>query len=214
MNSSIQFIGLSLLAFSVLFIVSCILWRYASRYFYLPCPSWVAWILEINIPFARTHRAEIILSLANLREGMTVLDVGCGPGRLLVPAAKMVGQTGFVIGLDMQIGMIERAQKKLTALGIKNTKCIQGNISEYSLETELYDRVFISAVLGEIPDQAAALRQVYFCLKPGGLLLISEVYFDPHYQSQTKVKALAEDAGLMFESIHGNKLSYTACFSK
>jgi predicted methyltransferase len=68
--------------------------------------------------------------------------------------------------------------------------------------------------LGEIPDRAAAISQCFRVLKPGGILSISEMLPDPHYQSQATVKRLAEAVGFKLQSIQGGVCLFTANFVK
>jgi predicted methyltransferase len=64
-------------------------------------------------------------------------------------------------------------------------------------------------VLGEIPDRVAALREIYAALKPGGLLSITEVLPDPHYQSRRAVRRMAEEAGFKVEEAYSGRRSFT-----
>ena len=63
--------------------------------------------------------------------------------------------------------------------------------------------MFLCAALGEIPDRAAAVVQSYRALKPGGVLSITEMFGDPHYQSRSVVKRFAEEGGFRIQSIKG-----------
>ena len=60
-------------------------WRKASRRLHLPCPAWLSWFVELDNPFARENRAKRIIEHLAVSPGMTILDAGCGPGRLTVP---------------------------------------------------------------------------------------------------------------------------------
>jgi ubiquinone/menaquinone biosynthesis C-methylase UbiE len=77
-----------------------------------------------------------------------------------------------------------------------------------------FDVVFLCAALGEIPDRTAVLAQCYRALKPGGTLSISEMFGDPHYQSRSVVRRLAEGAGFQLRSIQGGWWLFTADFIK
>ncbi|MEO5363401.1 MAG: class I SAM-dependent methyltransferase, partial [Magnetococcus sp. DMHC-8] len=86
----------------VVIVLSCIVaillvvfpWRFASRRQNLPCPVWLRWLVELDNPFTKTNRATFIVETLQLTKGMTVLDAGCGPGRLTVPLACGVGPEG------------------------------------------------------------------------------------------------------------------------
>jgi ubiquinone/menaquinone biosynthesis C-methylase UbiE len=77
-----------------------------------------------------------------------------------------------------------------------------------------FDVVFLVTVLGEIPDRAAALAECHRVLKPGGVLSISEMFGDPHYQRKAIVRRLATAAGFRPASIEGGFWLYTANFVK
>jgi ubiquinone/menaquinone biosynthesis C-methylase UbiE len=89
-----------------------------------------------------------------------------------------------------------------------------GDATHLSVPAASVDVVFLCAVLGEIPDRAAALLQCYRALKPGGRLSITEMFGDPHYQSQTVVRRLAGEAGFRLQSIKGGWWLFTASFKK
>ena len=184
-------------------------WQLASRRFSLPCPVWLRWMVELDNPFTRTNRAAVIIDHLDPRPGMAVLDVGCGPGRLTVPLAQRVGDGGQVVAVDIQPGMLDRVREKLAAAGIENVQLIQAGIGDGPLGAERFDRAVLVTVLGEIPDRQAAMREIFDALKPGGLLAVTEVIFDPHFQRQSTVERLAKDAGFHPRATHGNRIAYT-----
>jgi ubiquinone/menaquinone biosynthesis C-methylase UbiE len=69
-------------------------------------------------------------------------------------------------------------------------------------------------VLGEIPDKQAALREIHGALKPGGILSVTELLPDPHYQPQGKVRRLAAGAGFRLQARHGTWFAFTLNFQK
>src|SRR6266487_840510 len=71
-----------------------ILWRVASRGRSVPCPASLSWLVELDNPFTKTNRAATIVERLDVRPSMAVLDLGCGPGRLPIPAARKMGPTG------------------------------------------------------------------------------------------------------------------------
>src|SRR5215510_15307809 len=72
-------------------------WLVVSRRRSLPCPVWLRWMVELDNPFTKTNRAHVIVEYLRVAPGMYVLDIGCGPGRLTVPLAKAVGESGCVV---------------------------------------------------------------------------------------------------------------------
>ncbi len=188
-------------------------WRFAAQRRSLPCPSWLPVILEN--PYMNTLAgAQVILDRIELAPGMKLLDAGCGPGRLTVPAAQRVGPTGAVVGLDIQPGMLARARQKVEALGLSNVRFIQAGIGDGKLESAAFDRALLITVLGEIPDRGAAFGEIFRALKPGGVLSVTEVLPDPHYQSRSAVRRLAAEAGFEEQRCFGNWLAFTLNFVK
>jgi ubiquinone/menaquinone biosynthesis C-methylase UbiE len=175
----------------------------------LPCPSWLAWLVERDNPFTRTNRAAVILDHLDLRPGMTVLDIGCGPGRLAIPAARAVGPEGRVVAVDVQPAMLARAAEKAREAGLDNIRFEEARVGSGELGSPAADRALLVTVLGEIPDREAALREVFDALAPGGILSITELVFDPHFQSQRKVRSLARAAGFVEEALFGSRIAYT-----
>lgn len=198
----------------VLFVVVSLVWRLASNRQSLPCPSWLGWMVEMDNPFTKTNRASTIISLLDLQPGMKVLDAGCGPGRLSIPAAKAIAPQGELTALDLQPEMLARVQEKAQAAGLANLRYVQTGLGEGKLEKEYYDTALLVTVLGEIPNQAAALQEIYACLKPGGRLSVTEVIFDPHFQSRESVQRVASQAGFRETGFFGKRLAYTMNFEK
>jgi ubiquinone/menaquinone biosynthesis C-methylase UbiE len=95
-----------------------------------------------------------------------------------------------------------------------NVTAILGNATQSHVPEATFDVVFLSTVLGEIPDRSAALAHCYRALKPGGRLSVTEIVLDLHYQSRSTVRKLAEQAGFRFLSIEGRWWFYTASFAR
>jgi ubiquinone/menaquinone biosynthesis C-methylase UbiE len=188
-------------------------WRYASRRRHLPCPVWLSWLLTNPLRPGDGGSASLLNRL-DLKPGMRVLDVGCGPGRVSIPAAQRVGPEGQVVALDVQAGMLQKLQQRAAARGVANIRTILGPIEEAALEADSCDRAMLVWVLGEVPDRAAALRQIFAALKPGGLLSITESLTDPHYQRVATVLRLAEAAGFCRGAYYKSCLGYTIHFMK
>ena len=201
----------------VLAIIAIILagvwWRYAARLHSMPCPSWLVFLLENPYVEALAGSARL-LERACVGPGMRILDVGSGPGRVTLAAAERVGPSGSVLALDIQEGMIRKLERRIAERGIKNIETVLAGVGDGKLERSGFDRAFLVTVLGEIPDQAAALQEVHEALRPGGMLSITEVFPDPHYQSRSRVRRLAEEAGFRFEESFGSWLAFTLNFSK
>ena len=195
------------------FVLVSVGWRYASRVWQLPCPSLFAWALESRFYHRVLRTAETVACL-ELKPGMRVLEVGPGPGRLLIPAALQVAPGGQVVGLDIQPGMVARLQQRAAELGVGNLQAVLGDASEPHFPAGSFDVVFLCTVLGEIPRREAALARCFEYLKPGGLLSLTEIAGDPHYQSQATLLKLCQAAGFAHERTMGRPWFFTMNFRR
>lgn len=189
-------------------------WRFSSRRHELPCPAWLHTLVEIDNPFTKVHHANEIIRLLDIQFGMKILDAGCGPGRLVLPLAQIVGDQGEITALDIQDEMLNRAREKALVSNLNNIRFLNAGLGENKLESSYYDRALLITVLGEIPNQAAALQEIYNALKPGGILSITEIIFDPHFQSRSKVIQLMLSTGFREKSFFGKNFAYTMHFVK
>jgi ubiquinone/menaquinone biosynthesis C-methylase UbiE len=202
-----------MIALLLMGVVLSLAWRWASRQWSLPCPTLLAWSLE-NPAFQRVSGTWTTLDRMELRPGQRILEIGPGPGRLLIPAAERVLPNGEAVGIDIQPGMIERLKAGAKRANVTNLTAILGDATQPHVPEASFDLVFLCTVLGEVPDRAAVLKQGFRSLKSGGVLSITEKFGDPHYQSRSTVKRLAEKVGFRLQSIQGRWWSFTANFIK
>ncbi len=188
-------------------------WRVLARRHALPCPTACLWLLE-NRLMDRVAGSRVLLDRAGVQAGMTVLDAGCGPGRLTLPLAERVGPHGRVVALDLQEAMLNRLRARLQANAVQHVRLLHAGLGRGALPTDEFDRAFLVTVLGEIPDRLAALREILGSLKPGGILSVTEVFPDPHFQGRGTVHRLGEQAGFRVIETMGTWRAFTVNLSR
>ncbi|HLF89509.1 MAG TPA: arsenite methyltransferase [Anaerolineales bacterium] len=115
------------------------------------------------------------VSLAALQPGEVVLDLGSGGGLECFIAAKQVGESGHVIGVDMTPEMLARARQAGERMGLSNVEFRQGYIEEMPVEDACVDVIISNCVINLSPDKSLVLREMQRVLKSGGRIAISDI---------------------------------------
>jgi ubiquinone/menaquinone biosynthesis C-methylase UbiE len=121
------------------------------------------------------HRraATRLVELAKLQSGQHVLDIATGTGLAAIAAAQIVGSTGCVLGTDFALGMLQKAQQKVEALGLTNTKFEEADADEQKLRESQLDAILCSSAIVYLTDIPSSLRQWHSALKAGGIVAFS-----------------------------------------
>jgi SAM-dependent methyltransferase len=118
------------------------------------------------------------LGLGELRAGQNVLELGSGPGLDSLLAARRVGPTGKVIGVDLCEEMVAKARRNAQLMGLTNVEFVHAGIEVLPQPDESVDVVISNGVLNLCPDKPRALAEAYRVLRPGGRLQMADILLE------------------------------------
>ena len=142
--------------------------------------------------------------------GERVLEIGPGTGYYTLDMAEWVGPEGTVEIFDLQQEFLDHTMRRAGERGLANVVPTQGDATALTYEDGSMDAVVLNAVLGEIPDPVAALREIQRVLKPDGRLLVGELFGDPHFTTQAALRRQGAEAGLSYEDESGYWFGFVA----
>ncbi|HMJ71763.1 MAG TPA: methyltransferase domain-containing protein [Solirubrobacterales bacterium] len=171
------------------------------------CPYGQRFWVEAPHPIISRDRLRSVLTPVS---GERVLEIGPGTGYYTLDMAAWVGPEGRVEIFDLQQEFLDHVGTRAVERGLGNIVPTQGDATALPYETGAMDAVVLTAVLGEIPDPVAALREIGRVLKPEGRLVVGELFGDPHFTTLASLKRQAAEAGLTFETHSGNWFAYFA----
>ena len=149
-----------------------------------------------------------------VKEGMTVLDVGCGPGFFSIEMAELVGDSGRVIAADLQDGMLRKLRNKIRGTQLEERITLHPCEKDSIAVLTAVDFVLVFYMLHEVPDQKAFLDEIGSILKPNGLVLIVEPPFHVAKAAFAEMVRKAGNAGLELVERPNIFLSKTAVLKK
>jgi len=132
-----------------------------------------------------------------IKEGMTVLDVGCGPGFFSIELAQMVGKSGRIIASDFQEGMLRKLRDKIQGTELEERITLHRCEKNKLGLSEAVDFVLAFYVVHEIPNQEDFFNEINSILKPNGQIFIVEPPFHSSKTGFEETMRKAGDAGLI-----------------
>ena len=176
------------------------------------CPWWLAYSFDNKIRRI-LHSPEQILG-SYVKSGMTVIDIGCGMGYFSIEMAKMIGENGSVISVDMQQKMlnilIKRAQKEGMVQRIFPHLCKPDNIGI----TKKYDFALTFWMVHEVQNKKEFLQQIFYILKPSGKYLLVEPKFHTNRAHFEELLNVATEVGFNVIDRPRIRISRAALFEK
>ena len=187
--------------------------RVVKHYFHYPIPAFA--VRFIDNPIRRLFQPPgDIVAWIDIREGMSVLEIGPGPGTFTFEAARRIGEQGNLFAIDIQPSIVSRLGHRLRVKGMTNVTPGVASAQELPFSDNAFDRVFMVGVLGEIPEKRTTLLEVKRVLRNGGLLAIGEILPDPDYPRRKSVIRWCSDSGLEFVAANGAIIHYLLTFKK
>jgi ubiquinone/menaquinone biosynthesis C-methylase UbiE len=168
------------------------------------CPYSQRFWVEAPHPFIT--RARLLEALAP-QPGETVLEVGPGTGYYTLTVAPVVERLHI---FDLQQEMLDHTMRRAAAAGLDNVEPRLGDARSLPYADAAFDAAYLVTVLGEIPDQDAALRELHRVLRPGGRLVVGELFGDPHMVGERALRRRAAAAGFRFDRRVGPRFGFFA----
>ena len=159
------------------------------------CPWWLAYTFDN--PIRRwIHRPRTLLA-PFVKEGMHVIDIGCGMGVFTIAMAELVGNSGSVTALDVQEKMLEIAMKRARKAGIDHRiQPVQGSAEQIAGRAHI-DFALAFWMIHEVPDRFGFFRKIATALKPDGVLLAAEPAMHVSRKDFDQTLMAAASAGLL-----------------
>jgi ubiquinone/menaquinone biosynthesis C-methylase UbiE len=173
------------------------------------CPYNQRFWVQAPHPFITRRR---LLEILAPRPGERVLEVGPGTGYYSLGVAAALG-SGTLSVFDVQQEMLDHVMRRAGEAGVSNIEPTRGDARSLPYGDDSFDAAFLVTVLGEIPDQQQAIGELARVLRPGGRLVVGELFGDPHMVRLGKLRERAQAAALSFERRLGTPLGYFARFT-
>jgi ubiquinone/menaquinone biosynthesis C-methylase UbiE len=197
------------LAFAMFALGTDIAGRVWSRKSPVPMPYFMRWVL---LAPRGPHSPKRVMEVLQPRSGERILEIGPGIGIHALPTAAALLPDGVLDVLDIQQTMLDDLARRAEKFHIGNIMPRQGDARQLPYPDRSFDAAYLIGVLGEIPDAVAALCELRRVLRPGGRLLVSELFIDPDFVSLSALQPKAKVAGFVLQRCVGPGWAYSAVF--
>jgi ubiquinone/menaquinone biosynthesis C-methylase UbiE len=139
-------------------------------------------VKEINTRYSQLAESDCCLScggainFAQPATGEVCVDLGSGRGTEVLRMAESVGETGFVYGIDISDGMLEKARRNAEKFGVTNVSFVRSELEKLDLPDKTADLVISNCTLNHAADKQAVWSEIHRILKQGGRFVISDIY--------------------------------------
>lgn len=171
------------------------------------CPYGQRFWVEAPHPLITRERLRSVL---RPQPGERLLEVGVGTGYYSCDLAEWVAPGGTLELFDLQQEFLDHVMRAANQRNLTNLVATRGDATDLPYVDASIDAVILTAVLGEIPDREAALREIRRVLKPTGRLIVGELFGDPHFTSRKSLEKLGAEANLKLTELSGPRLGYFA----
>jgi ubiquinone/menaquinone biosynthesis C-methylase UbiE len=171
------------------------------------CPYGQRFWVEAPHPFITRARLAEALAPA---PGERLLEVGPGTGYYSLGVAEALGPDGRLKLVDVQQEMLDHTMRRAQEGGLVNVTPHLSDARSLPFGDGEFDGAYLVTVLGEVPDQDAALRELRRVLKPGARLVVGELFGDPHMVTEGSLRRRAEAANFRYERRFGPAFGYFA----
>lgn len=176
------------------------------------CPYGLRIWVQVPHPLITRRRLHATLRPA---DGERVLEIGPGTGYYTLDMAAWLAPSGRLDIFDIQQQMLDHTMRRARRAGRDNVVPTSGDARALPYGDAEFDAVVLTTVLGEIPDQDLALREIARVLKPDGRLIVGEILLgDPHWLGPRRLQRNTAAAGLRFVERRGSAIGYFARFER
>jgi ubiquinone/menaquinone biosynthesis C-methylase UbiE len=154
-----------------------------------------------------------LIDRLELEENFNVLEIGPGSGYFSLKIAQILTKGKLVLA-DIQQEMLDYAKKRIDKKGLKNVEYKLCDGTRLDFGNEVFERVFMVTVIGEVENKKEYLREIHRILKESGILSISELAGDPDKMSKEELKELVCTNGFKLKKQFGSSKNYTVNFIK